>query len=147
MKHMSKVIIGILFIIAIVAGYYYFRHPLGVKVAIDNHVFYVEVAATDAQKELGLGDRNSMQLDHGMLFPYQIPNTYKFWMKGMRFPLDMIWIKNKTIIDITKNVPVATTTIIPTYSPISPVDMVLELNAGTVDLDGIKIGDRVDIQL
>jgi len=126
---------------------YYWRHPLGAKVVINNHTFYVDVAVTEKQKELGLGNRVSLPKDHGMVFPYDHPEQYTFWMKGMEFPLDMIWIRDKKIIDISKNVPVASGAYLPAYAAKAPVDMVLEVNAGVSDTENIKIGDTVKIVL
>jgi uncharacterized membrane protein (UPF0127 family) len=55
-------------------------------------------------------------------------------MKGMRFPLDIVWIAKDRVIGVAKNVPVPPngqpSIDLPTYSPPSAVDYVLELNAG-----------------
>ena len=142
---MNKILIAVLIVVLLITFAYYWRSKLSVKVDIDNHIFYVDVAVTPAQKELGLGYRDSMAQDHGMLFPYDHPEQYSFWMKGMRFPLDMIWIRDKTIIDITKNIPIATSDYLPTYSPHVPADKVLEVNAGTTDRLNIKVGDAIKI--
>ena len=142
---MNKILIAALIVVLLITFAYYWRSKLSVKVDIDNHIFYVDVAVTPSQKELGLGYRDSMAQDHGMLFPYDHPEQYSFWMKGMRFPLDMIWIRNKTIIDITKNIPVATSDYLPTYAPHVPADKVLEVNAGTTDRLNIKVGDAIKI--
>lgn len=142
---MTKLLIGILGIIAVITGYYYFRHPPGEKVLINGHIFTVEVAVTDAQKQKGLGDRDSLAPDHGMLFVYQTQDRYGYWMKGMRFPLDYIWIADKTIVDLSPDIPAPKTSNDQpvTLTPANPVDKVLEVNAGTIAKYGIKTGDTV----
>ncbi|HUD19126.1 MAG TPA: DUF192 domain-containing protein [Patescibacteria group bacterium] len=127
----------------LVVAIYYIKHPLAVRVQIDGHVFVVDVAVTNQEKELGLGNRDYMPPDHGMLFVYDHVEAYSYWMKGMRFPLDMVWIKDKTIVDITKNIPVSVNGSLPIYTPKVPVDKVLELNAGTSDTYQIKPGDTL----
>ena len=140
MKHkIAWVIAGLLILVVL----YYIKRPPAVRIQIDGHVFVVDVAVTEPQKELGLGNRNHMALDHGMLFVYDHAEAYSYWMKGMRFPLDMVWIKDKTIVDITKNVPVSVNGMLPVYSPKVPVDKVLELNAGITDKYQIKPGDTL----
>src|SRR5438094_9545272 len=53
---------------------------------------YVEVARTDAEREKGLGGHAPLGQYDGMLFIFDQPAPYAFWMKGMTFPLDMLWI-------------------------------------------------------
>jgi uncharacterized membrane protein (UPF0127 family) len=60
--------------------------------SVGSHRYYLQLAVTAAQQELGLGDRAKLPLDHGMLFVYHSSGTRCFWMKGMRFALDMIWL-------------------------------------------------------
>jgi uncharacterized membrane protein (UPF0127 family) len=66
-------------------------------------------------------------------------------MKGMNFPLDFIWIRENKVVDITENAPAETKTIPSIYKPKEPVDMVLEVNAGVVKKDKIKIGDIIEL--
>lgn len=82
---------------------------------------------------------------HGMLFPYDHKEQFEFWMRGMRFPLDFIWIDGKNVADITENVPPPLENERPVIvKPLVPVDKVLEVNAGTVARIGIKVGDTVE---
>ncbi len=138
------ILIAVLFVI-FGLGLYYFRHPLTSKVKIRAAVFTVEVALTEPQKESGLGNRTSMAADHGMLFVYDHKEQYNYWMKGMEFPLDFIWIDGKTVADITPDVPPpigAETPIV--VKPKVQVDKVFEVNAGTIRKFGIQTGDQVE---
>lgn len=124
---------------------YYRQNPLVSKVSIRNMVFTVEVAANEPQKQQGLGGRSALSEMHGMLFPYDHKEQFEFWMKGMQFPLDFIWIDGKTIVDITQNVPPPSGNERPMIvKPTVAVDKVLELNAGTIQRFGIKVGDTVE---
>lgn len=125
---------------------YYIRNPLTPKVKIGEFIFSIELAVTSRVKERGLGYRAGMKENHGMLFVYDHKEKYPFWMKGMRFPLDFIWIDGSTIVDITKNVPIepeVNNDYFTTYASKFPVDKILEVNAGTVDRYGIVIGQTV----
>lgn len=124
--------------------WYYFTHPLSAKVAINDHILLVNLAVTQREKERGLGGRRNLAPNRGMLFVYDHPEQFEFWMKDMRFPLDFIWISGKTIVDITRNVPSPLEGERPAaVKPAVAVDKVLEVNAGIVDRLGIQVGDRV----
>lgn len=142
---MKRVIllIGLLIVVGLV--WYYARHPLVSKVKIRNTVFTVDVAITAPQKELGLGGRSTMTQDRGMLFPYDHKERYEFWMQGMQFSLDFIWIDGKTVSDITQNIPAPIGSEQPIIvKPSVPVDKVFEVNAGVIQRTGIQIGDSVE---
>jgi len=105
----------------------------------------VDVALTGQQKALGLGGRLSMPVYHGMLFPYDHKEQYEYWMKGMRFPLDIIWIDGDRVVDLSLNIPPPKGQEQPIIvKPSVPVNRILELNAGTATRIGIRIGDTVE---
>jgi uncharacterized membrane protein (UPF0127 family) len=120
----------------------------GPVVQVGRTAFLVELAVTASERSQGLSDRP--QLDHrrGMLFIYDQEGRYQFWMKGMRFPLDMVWISAQcTVVDITRNAPVPapgqTLEDLPRYAPQAPARYVLEINAGEAASTGIEIESRV----
>lgn len=105
------------------------------------HQYSVEIADSIITQARGLSGRTSLAEGSGMLFLFKSAGMQSFWMKDMQFPLDFVWINSGKVIGVTENVP-----FVPAYaqqSPPSPADMVLELNAGTVARDSIKIGDEV----
>lgn len=118
------------------------------KIKINEHTFNIEIADDEKIRGKGLSYRDSLPDDSGMLFVFNKPAFYSFWMKDMKFPLDFIWIKDDTIVDISENIPVPTTSILeelPTYTPKSAVDKVLELNSGKVNEIKAKIGDKIKL--
>ncbi len=124
---------------------YYQSHPLVSKVRIRNTVIITEVAVTEAQKQKGLAGRSFLADDRGMLFPYDHKEQYNFWMRGMQIPLDFIWIDGNHIVDITENVPPPKgTEPLGIVKPHVEVNKVLEVNAGTIQRNGIRIGDAVE---
>ncbi|MHA7839160.1 MAG: DUF192 domain-containing protein [bacterium] len=103
----------------------------------------VEVADEPAEQAKGLGGRDSLDWDRGMIFLYDRPGFYGFWMKGMRFPIDIVWIHEGRIVDLDANVPFEPGGNGPTLRPSSLVDAVLEVRAGVALARGWRIGDRV----
>ena len=109
---------------------------------IDNHKLTVDIADEPQEQAQGLSGRENLKENEGMLFIFLIPDKYGFWMKDMKFSLDLIWMdKNLAIVDITKNLSPETFPAV--FSSSSPVKYVLEVNAGWSDRNKIKTGDTV----
>ncbi len=104
--------------------------------------FTVELALTDRQQQQGLMFRRNMAPDAGMLFDYITPTRITMWMKNTYIPLDMIFIgADGKVVDIAERAVPQSETIIPTKVPARAV---LELNGGTAQRLGIKVGDAVE---
>ncbi len=106
----------------------------------------VEVVDTDNARKLGLSYRPSLENNRGMLFDFTNTTDKRpsFWMKDMRFSIDIIWINNGTVVGIEKNAPVPTeTTQLPTYTPPTNISHVLEVPSGWSDKNNIRIGNAV----
>jgi hypothetical protein len=103
----------------------------------------VDVADTDAKRAEGLSKRERLAEMEGMLFIYPAPGIYYFWMKDMNFDLDFVWINNGTIVDITQNVSHNNRETL-CFSKVA-VNMILEVNAGFVKKNLIKVGSKVKI--
>jgi uncharacterized protein len=115
---------------------------------IGNHRIDIEIARTGAEQNKGLGGRDSLPENNGMLFVFPVEGKYPFWMKEMRFALDFIWIKDNKIVEITANVlhqPNVADTELKLYYPANPVDSMLEVNAGFTSKNGIKVGDSINL--
>lgn len=117
---------------------------------INNAQFKVEIADTKEKRSKGLGEREKMASDEGMLFIFDKVDKYAFWMKGMRFALDFVWINKDLVLDISQNVqpPLAgqADQSLPIYSSKEAIDKVLEVNSGTLDKLNIKVGDRIKVE-
>lgn len=101
----------------------------------------LELAQTDEEQELGLSYRESLPAETGMLFVYTQDTRPSFWMKGMNFPLDIIWLdQNWQIVGYERNV--SPDTYPQTFPAPAPIRYVLEVNAGFVDKHSLKVGDK-----
>ncbi len=107
----------------------------------------VEVADAFNTRKQGLSNRAQLKWEHGMLFVFNNYAKYAFWMKDMRFPIDIIWIKDDTIVDIHHRVAIPQNNQnLKRYHPSQAVNYVLEVNAGWVKQNKIKIGDKIKIK-
>ena len=111
------------------------------KAIINGVEIQLEVARTPEEQARGLSDREVLGENAGMLFIFQEPTTPSFWMKEMKFPLDIIWIGNdRRIVDISENI--APETFPQLFHPHVPAQYVLEVNAGWAKSHNISVGDQ-----
>lgn len=105
------------------------------------HRFIVEVAETPEQQAQGLAFRQSLEANHGMIFPRDPPGDASFWMKDTLIPLDLIFIRTDgTIARVAENAVPLSLEPIPSLEPVSAV---LEIAGGRAAELGIKPGDKV----
>ncbi len=149
MKPTLKIFLIILvFAVLLLAGIFYFQSKLFKNsspiVEVNNHKFSVEIADEPRERSHGLGGREKLCADCGMIFLFDKPGQYAFWMKDMKFALDFIWIAGDKIIDIDEKIsPSYPGTLKPGY----PIDKVLEVSAGACGKNKIRIGDEIKLYL
>ena len=117
-------------------------------IEINGQKLTVEIAQTDVQQQKGLGGRSIMPENEGMLFLFTNDSQPIFWMKDMEFGLDLIWIKDNQVIEITANVPPPTLASenLALYQPAKPINKVLEVNAGWAKKHEINVGMNINFQ-
>jgi uncharacterized membrane protein (UPF0127 family) len=115
--------------------------PLEIVTKNGVHVFSVEMATTEQEKETGLMYRKELPDGKGMLFDFSPEQQVSMWMKNTYISLDMIFIRaDGRILRIAENTEPQSTRIIPSGGLAKGV---LEVIAGTAKKYGIEPGDRV----
>lgn len=120
------------------------RPPERVEIVTSKGVrsFSVEIADTDASRELGLMFRRHLAPDRGMLFEFDRPDVQSFWMKNTLIPLDIIYIgADGRIVSIARDARPLDET--PLYST-GPAKGVLEIEGGLSAKLDIEPGDKVE---
>ncbi|NCO12438.1 DUF192 domain-containing protein [Candidatus Pacearchaeota archaeon] len=114
------------------------------KLKVGDAVLNVEVVRDISLQSKGLSGRQEIGSD-GMLFVFPSKRIPSFWMKEMNFDLDMIWIKDGRVLEITRNIPKPANNNdqLKMYSPSQPIDQILEVYAGDSLRLGIEFGDEV----
>jgi uncharacterized membrane protein (UPF0127 family) len=108
----------------------------------------VELAYLPADTSLGLSYREGLAPGTGMLFLFEEPAPRSFWMRGMQFCIDIVWIENSVIQGAAESVcpePAgATGADLTSYVSPVPVTYVLEVPAGWLDAYGLGPGTPVE---
>ena len=102
----------------------------------------VEIAATPQERAQGLSGRTTLGPGQGMLFIFQEDGAWRFWMKDMHFPIDIIWIDNNGFV-VAAHTNVSPSTYPQTFEPSRVARYVLEVPAGFMAQHHISIGDAV----
>jgi uncharacterized membrane protein (UPF0127 family) len=107
---------------------------------LDNTDYTLDIADTQRKMSLGLGGRDSLTEGTGMLFPYSKEGSQCFWMKNMRFSIDIVWLDaQKKVVNIERSL--SPDTYPHTYCPEKAAQYVVEVNAGVTQRAGLKVGD------
>lgn len=118
----------------------HYRRDLTVRVG--SHLLAAENAKTDIQREKGLGGRDCIGTNQAMLFTFDKPGIYPFWMKDMKFAIDMVWISpNHKVVTVKSNVEPSTYP--ENFKNSAPAQYVLEIRAGQAEKLGIQQGTEV----
>jgi len=112
------------------------------RVLVGETEIFVEVVDTPKERTQGLSGRETLKENEGMLFIFEKSSVYSFWMKEMRFSIDIIWIDESfRVADITER---ANPESFPnTFNPNVPIRYVLEVPAGFIQKYAIARGGRV----
>lgn len=111
-------------------------------VSIGDAQLQVRFADTPAERAQGLSGSPPLRDDEGMLFVFPQPERPGFWMKDMRFPIDILWISGeKRVIGFEEQV-------VPesyprAYRPTEDILYVLEVPEGFVKKHRISVGSEV----
>lgn len=99
----------------------------------------IEMRNTPEGRSQGLSGREKLGKNEGMLFIFDVPAKYGFWMQEMKFPLDFIWIRGNEVVELTEKVGIERMDLKPSLA----VDRVLEVNSGWAKENNIKVGDKI----
>lgn len=112
-------------------------------VRLGTNTFKLELATTPAQHAVGLSGRDTIDPNGGMLFVFDTPAQYCFWMKDTHISLDILWLDREgQVIDLIENVDPASYP--ESFCPDKDASYVVELPAGSVTSSGVVVGTRTD---
>lgn len=118
-----------------------------INISINNYTLLADLSITYEQILLGLSNKSSIKENEGMLFVLNPSSRRGFWMKDMKFPIDVIWLnENKEIVHIKKSLEPCVANC-PVYYPDRESKYVLETVAGFADKQNLKVGNTVFFEL
>ena len=121
----------------------FYLKPKTAEIKISGKTFSAEIADNPITRARGLMYRAAPS---PMFFIFPFPTAENFWMKNVKFPLDIIWIdENKKIIG-TDRMEQCASGHCKIYNPPAEIKYALEVEAGFVQKNKVKVGQIVEIQ-
>jgi uncharacterized protein len=118
------------------------------SVCFDETCVSVELADTAESRQRGLMAREGLGADQGMLFVFPVSEPHFFWMKNMRFPIDLIWMsQDSTVTAVTSDALPCENAECRSFTAGGATRFVLEVPAGFVRAHGIVAGDTSDLDI
>lgn len=115
------------------------------EVTLGSQKVILEIVDTPQSREQGLSGRKKLCSTCGMLFVFPQSDRYVFWMKEMNFPLDLIWLSDGVIKEISPEVPVFNMAgEITQLQANEAVNQVIEINAGLAQVWGLTVGQKIE---
>ncbi|MCF6251931.1 MAG: DUF192 domain-containing protein [Methylococcaceae bacterium] len=115
-----------------------------VEIGNKGYILSVEVASTEKQRSIGLMYREHLDLSKGMLFVFEYPALQRVWMKNTLIPLDVLFVSaNGEIVSILKSLQPCVKKSCEIYDSVGIAKYMLEVNAGVVEKQKLKVGMRV----
>ncbi|MEO6761354.1 MAG: DUF192 domain-containing protein [Candidatus Saccharimonadales bacterium] len=144
-KYKRKLLYGIgigIALLAVLAPAVFYKAPTA-RLDVAGHSITLEIAHTDAERQAGLSGRDTMAENQGMVFTFEESSKQCFWMKDMKFNLDIIFLdSNHQIVKLYHNLSPQS---YPKSYCASDTRYVIELNAGQSAKLGLNIGQRLSI--
>lgn len=121
--------------------------PTTTVIVSDQVKVEAELAYTDESRMRGLMFREFLAPDAGMLFVFSVVEPQGFWMKNTKIPLDLIWLNERKEIVYFVTAEPCKKDPCPSYQPMQKAKYVLEVNAGFVKKNGLKLGIPLEFSL
>jgi uncharacterized membrane protein (UPF0127 family) len=118
------------------------------SITVGDDTLVVEIADDGALRERGLSYRDGLEPGTGMLFVYPAEGVRSFWMKEMRFCLDIIWLGETEIVGAAENAcpePGVSDANLARYQSNAPVRFILEVPANWMNERGYGAGTPIDL--
>ena len=122
---------------------------LKAKVTVNDFELNADVPTTSELMSKGLAVKNQLKENEAMLFIFEEPAKHSFWMKDMKFPIDIIWLDSaRKVVHIERNLqPCASVFFCTGYSPSADSQYVLETVAGFAQRHNVNMGSDIDFEL
>jgi uncharacterized membrane protein (UPF0127 family) len=119
----------------------------GPRACFRDTCYSIEIARTPETRERGLMGRDGLKPGTGMLFVFDTPGRYGFWMKNMKFPIDILWLdSDRKVVHIAGNVPPCQSDPCPVYTPLSEARYVLEIPSGDETKLGLGLSEKARLE-
>ena len=110
------------------------------RIICNNNHFVAYIARSEEEITDGLSVFDYLKHNEAMIFVFNHPDKYYFWMKGMKFPIDIVWFdENGKVVDVVENL--SPDSYPQSFYPKDNALYVVEFNSGVYKNIKINIGE------
>lgn len=134
--------VGLIVLLVVVAAVYFAFTTFYARttVRLGDGVFRARIAETPEAHARGLSGQ-TLAPDEAMLFVFAEDGTPGIWMKGMKMPIDVVWLgSDKKVVHIERDMRPESYPKV--YTPKAAARYVVELSAGTTSSRAIEVGTQ-----
>lgn len=142
---MKRLIIFFIILVGLACVYFIFSRQSFVHLTLPNSaVIKAKVVLTMREREAGLSGLKEMNGFDAMLFVQDTQQKVAFWMHGMLFPLDIIYLdENKIVEQMFFDKQPCVNQCENLFSFSDKIKYVIELKSGDIEKNKLKIGDKI----
>lgn len=120
-----------------------------VNITVNGVDLVADVAATNDQRSKGLSVKDTLNENEAMLFVFSTEREHSFWMKNMKFPIDILWLDDyQEVVHVEHSLePCIPDEFCQTHKPDRDSLYVLETVAGFAQKYNVTENTYVDFQL
>jgi uncharacterized membrane protein (UPF0127 family) len=131
-------------LLLLVAAVVILKLPEAPSVRIREVTYAVSVADTAGERARGLSNQAGIRFDQGMLFVHDASGVHCYWMKDMKFSIDILWFdESRRLIHSEKSV--SPESYPKSFCPAAEAKYVLEVTSGSVERQGFRAGDQLQL--
>ncbi|HKZ61506.1 MAG TPA: DUF192 domain-containing protein [Nitrososphaera sp.] len=120
-----------------------------VNITVNGVELVADIAANSTQKSKGLSVKDALKENEAMLFLFDTEREHSFWMKNMKFPIDIIWLdEDKEVVHVEHSLePCIGDLFCQSYKPDDNSLYVLETVAGFAQKYNVTENTYVEFEL
>jgi len=146
---LKKIVVWLIaFVLIVQIGYYFlFKNEIDLEktnIIINQQSYTMWVADSDEERSQGLQNVKKLKDDQGMIFKFDESNNISFWNKNTLIDLAILWVDGSTVVGIDHLPQQSSNEIVSVSSP-QKVSQVIELNNNQIEINKIKVGDKIAI--
>ncbi|PIP51203.1 hypothetical protein COY43_01335 [Candidatus Berkelbacteria bacterium CG_4_10_14_0_8_um_filter_35_9_33_8] len=145
----KKIIVWVIAIVLVIQiGYYFlFKNIIDLEktnIKINQQIYSLWIADNDEERFQGLQNIEKLKNNQGMIFNFNESQNISFWNKNTFVNLAILWVDRNVIVGIDRLPQQSSDEIISVSSP-QKIDQVIELNQNQIELNQVKVGDKITI--
>jgi len=145
-SHHNRLFLGVaLILLLLVIAFAVFKFNSGPSAVLKNRELSLIIVDSDEERSKGLSGRDNLGVNQAMLFVFKQSDKHCFWMKDMKFDIDILWFDDARKL-IHQERKLSPDTYPESYCPDKDALYVLEVVSGMAEKLDLQDGDELQLK-